>query len=144
MLTAKEYLLQAKNLNDYINSKFKEISQLRSRICSLQGVSYDGINVKGGTGHNFTDAVDSLLKLEQYIDGQIDKLTQLKKEISDKIGRLSDNRFKTVLTRYYLCNEKFETIAGEMNYSKRQVLRLHGLALEEFRRIYSKMAPNVT
>lgn len=144
MLTAKEYLLQAKNLNDYINSKLKEISQLRSRICSLQGVSYDGINVKGGTGHNFTDAVDSLLKLEQYIDGQIDKLTQLKKEIADKIGRLSDNRFKTVLTRYYLCNEKFETIAGEMNYSKRQVLRLHGLALEEFRRIYSKMAPNVT
>lgn len=138
MLTAKEYLLQAKNLDDYINSKFKEISQLRSRICSLQGVSYDGINVKGGTGHNFTDAVDSLLKLEQYIDGQIDKLTQLKKEISDKIGRLSDNRFKTVLTRYYLCNEKFETIAGEMNYSLVHVKRLHGLALNAFRKIYSE------
>lgn len=138
MLTAKEYLLQAKNLNDYINSKLKEISQLRSRICSLQGVSYDGINVKGGTGHNFTDAVDSLLKLEQYIDGQIDKLTQLKKEISDKIGRLSDNRFKTVLTRYYLCNEKFETIAGEMNYSLVHVKRLHGLALNAFRKIYSE------
>lgn len=140
MLTAKEYLLQAKNLNDYINSKFKEISQLRSRICSLQGVSYDGINVKGGTGHNFTDAVDSLLKLEQYIDGQIDKLTQLKKEIADKIDRLSDNRFKTVLTRYYLCDETFEAIAEETSYSLRQVLRLHGLALEEFRRVYIKMS----
>ena len=138
MLTAKEYLLQAKNLNDYINSKLKEISQLRSRICSLQGVSYDGINVKGGTGHNFTDAVDSLLKLEQYIDGQIDKLTQLKKEIADKIDRLSDYRFKTVLTRYYLCDEKFETIAEEMNYSFVHVKRLHGLALNAFRKIYSE------
>lgn len=138
MLTAKEYLLQAKNLNDYINSKLKEISQLRSRICSLQGVSYDGINVKGGTGHNFTDAVDSLLKLEQYIGGQIDKLTQLKKEIADRIALLGDNRFRTVLTRYYLCNEKFEMIAGEMNYSLVHVKRLHGLALNAFRKIYSE------
>ena len=134
MLTAKEYLLQAKNLNDYINSKLKEISQLRSRICSLQGVSYDGINVKGGTGHNFTDAVDSLLTLEQYIDGQIDKLTQLKKEISDKIALLGDNRFRTVLTRYYLCDETFEEVAKNAGYSNSHVRRLHGLALNEFRK----------
>lgn len=143
-MTAKEYLLQAKNLDDYINAKLREAAQLRSRIINLQGVSYDKDSVKGGRVHNFTDAVDSLIKLEQYIDTQIDRLVSLKKEIGDKINIISDNRFKTVLARYYLCNEKFETIAEEMNYSKRQVLRLHGLALEEFRKMYSKMAPNVT
>ncbi len=143
-MTAKEYLLQAKNLDDYINAKLREAAQLRSRIINLQGVSYDKDSVKGGRVHNFTDAVDSLIKLEQYIDTQINRLVSLKKEIGDKINIVSDNRFKTVLARYYLCNEKFETIAEEMNYSKRQVLRLHGLALEEFRKMYSKMAPNVT
>lgn len=143
-MTAKEYLLQAKNLDDYINAKLREAAQLRSRIINLQGVSYDKDSVKGGRVHNFTDAVDSLIKLEQYIDTQINRLVSLKKEIGDKINIISDNRFKTVLARYYLCNEKFETIAEEMNYSKRQVLRLHGLALEEFRKMYSKMAPNVT
>lgn len=143
-MTAKEYLLQAKNLDDYINAKLREAAQLRSRIINLQGVSYDKDSVKGGRVHNFTDAVDSLIKLEQYIDTQINRLVSLKKEIGDKINIISDNRLKTVLARYYLCNEKFETIAEEMNYSKRQVLRLHGLALEEFRKMYSKMAPNVT
>ena len=143
-MTAKEYLLQAKNLDDYINAKLREAAQLRSRIINLQGVSYDKDSVKGGRVHNFTDAVDSLIKLEQYIDTQINRLVSLKKEIGDKINIISDNRFKTVLARYYLCNEKFETIAEEMNYSMRQVLRLHGLALEEFRKMYSKMAPNVT
>lgn len=143
-MTAKEYLLQAKNLDDYINAKLREAAQLRSRIINLQGVSYDKDSVKGGRVHNFTDAVDSLIKLEQYIDTQINRLVSLKKEIGDKINIISDNRLKTVLARYYLCNEQFETIAEEMNYSKRQVLRLHGLALEEFRKMYSKMAPNVT
>lgn len=137
-MTAKEYLLQAKNLDDYINAKLREAAQLRSRIINLQGVSYDKDSVKGGRVHNFTDAVDSLIKLEQYIDTQINRLVSLKKEIGDKINIISDNRFKTVLARYYLCNEKFETIAEEMNYSERQVKRLHGYALQEFRKIYEK------
>lgn len=137
-MTAKEYLLQAKNLDDYINAKLREAAQLRSRIINLQGVSYDKDSVKGGRVHNFTDAVDSLIKLEQYIDTQIYRLVSLKKEIGDKINIISDNRFKTVLTRYYLCNEKFNTIAEEMGYSLIHVKRLHGLALNDFRKIYGE------
>ncbi len=143
-MTAKEYLFQAKNLDDYINAKTAEAAQLRSRIMRLQGIRYDGVHVSGGAKHDFTDTIDSLIRLEQYIDAQVDKLVGLRKEIGDQISRIGDNRFRVVLTRYYLCNERFETIAEKMNYSKRQVLRLHGLALEEFRRVYAKMAPNVT
>ena len=143
-MTAREYLYQAKNLDDYINAKLREISLLRKSITSIQGISYDKDSVKCSLKHDFTNAVDNLMKLEADTNALIDKFVVLKKEVGSKINLLSDNRYKAVLTRYYLCNEKFETIAGEMNYSKRQVLRLHGLALDEFRRIYSKMAPNVT
>ena len=142
-MTAREYLYQAKNLDDYINAKTKELSQLRSKIRNISAVKYDGINVKSSNRHDFTDAVDSLIKLENNINKDIDRLVYMKAEISKMIDQLNDNRYKAVLTRYYLNNEKFDDIAKDMKYSFRQTLRLHGYALEEFRKIYSKMAHNV-
>ncbi len=137
-MTAREYLYQAKNLDDYINAKLKEISSLRSSVMSLSSMQYDKILVKGGAVHDFTSTIDSILKLERYIESLIDKLTKLRLEIGRQIESLSDNRYKTVLTLHYLCNERFERIAQEMNYSERQVKRLHGYALQEFRKIYEK------
>ncbi len=139
-MTAREYLYQAKNLDDYINAKTKELSQLRSKIRTLSAVRYDGINVKSSNRHDFTDAVDSLIKLENNINKDIDRLVYMKAEISKMIDQLNDNRYKAVLTRYYLNNEKFDDIARDMKYSFRQITRLHGYALEEFRKVYVKMS----
>lgn len=139
-MTAKEYLYQAKNLDDYINSKTVELSQLRSKIRNISAVKYDGINVKSSNRHDFTDAVDSLIKLENNINKDIDRLVDLKAEIARMIDQLNDNRYKAVLTRYYLNNEKFDDIARDMKYSFRQITRLHGYALEEFRKVYVKMS----
>ena len=135
-MTAREYLYQAKNLDDYINAKTKELSQLRSKIRTLSAVRYDGINVKSSNRH----AVDSLIKLENNINKDIDRLVYMKAEISKMIDQLNDNRYKAVLTRYYLNNEKFDDIARDMKYSFRQITRLHGYALEEFRKVYVKMS----
>lgn len=135
-MDAKEYLYQAKNMDDYINAKIQEAAQLRSRIRSLGAINYDGLKVKNGTKHDFTDAVDSLLKLEGEINEQIDELVDHKREISKKIALLNDNRYKTVLTKYYLCNQSFDEISHDMGYSQRQIKRIHGLALIEFRKIF--------
>lgn len=139
-MTAREYLYQAKNLDDYINAKTKELSQLHSKIRTLSAVRYDGISVKSSNRHDFTDAVDSLIKLENNINKDIDRLVYMKAEISKMIDQLNDNRYKAVLTRYYLNNEKFDDIARDMKYSFRQITRLHGYALEEFRKVYVKMS----
>ncbi len=64
-MTAREYLYQAKNLDDYINAKLKEISSLRSSVMSLSSMQYDKILVKGGAVHDFTSTIDSILKLER-------------------------------------------------------------------------------
>ena len=142
-MTAREYLYQAKNLDDYINAKTKELSQFRSKIRTLSAVKYDGINVKSSNRHDFTDDVDSLVKLEDNINKDINRLVDLKTEISRMIDKLNDNRYKAVLTRYYLNNEKFDDIARDMKYSFRQTLRLHGYALEEFRKIYAETVHHV-
>lgn len=135
-MDAKEYLYQAKNLDDYINAKIHEAAQLRNRIRSLGAINYDGLKVKNSSRHDFTDAVDSLLKLEGEINEQIDRLADFKREAEEMIDMLKDNRYKTILLRYYLCNERFDRIAEITGYSVRQVQRLHGLALVEFRKIF--------
>ena len=135
-MTAKEYLYQAKNLDDYINAKTVELSQLRSKVMTLSGIKYNSINIKSSNRHDFTDAVDSLIKLENNINKDIDRLVDLKAGIARMIDQLNDNRFKTVLTKYYLCNQRFEDISKEMKYSVSHIKRLHGLALNAFRKIY--------
>lgn len=135
-MDAKEYLYRVKNMDDYINAKIQEAAQLRSRIRSLCAMSWDGLKVKNSSRHDFTDTVDSLLKLEGEINEQIDELVDHKREISKKIELLNDNRYKTVLTKYYLCNQSFDEISHDMGYSQRQIKRIHGLALIEFRKIF--------
>lgn len=137
-MDAKEYLYRVKNMDDYINAKIQEAAQLRSRIRSLGAMNYDGLKVKNGSKHDFTDAVDSLLKLEGEINEQIDRLADFKREAEEMIDMLKDNRYKTILLRYYLCNERFDRIAERTGYSVRQVQRLHGLALIDFKRIFEK------
>lgn len=57
---------------------------------------------------------------------------EVRNEIVRRIEKSDDFRFIQVLTYRYINHMKFEEIACKMNYSFRQVLRLHDTALVDF------------
>lgn len=46
--------------------------------------------------------------------------------------QLEDGRFRAVLTERYLNNKRWEQIAVDMNYTYRNVIKIHGKALQQF------------
>lgn len=61
---------------------------------------------------------------------QICRAKQLRDDIENAISLLKDERESEILAHKYMCGRSLEETAGILNYSKRQVERIHINALE--------------
>lgn len=81
---------------------------------------------------------DRLAVLDDIINNRVDRLISIKAETVDLISKVDDWRYREILKRRYIDMQTFERIAVDMNYSWRQVIRLHGGALAEARKLLSE------
>lgn len=132
---AKEYLRQIQLLDIKINQRLQELNQLRESAISLSSPK-NGEIVQTSKENHSMHAVDKYVDLEKEINKMIDDMTDLRHEIIEKIQGLSNGKYINVLHKRYVECKSFELIAVEMNYACRHVHRLHGYALEEFRRCH--------
>ena len=133
-MTAKEYLRQLKYLDNRINAKLLEREQIRT-IAEKTTVSLSEKVQTSSSGTKMDDVVVRLVELEELINKDIDKLVELREEAGNKINRISNDKYKIVLSMYYLSNKTFEEVAELTNMSFRWVHKLHGRALKEFEKI---------
>ena len=132
-MTAKEYLRSIKYLDSAINAKQAELDKLKRDMCSIKGVTYDGDKVQGG----ITDSmkiVDKIIELNNLINAEIDRLVDLKAEAHQKIEKVCNEKFISLLTDIYINGYTFEQIADRMNVTDKTVCRWHGQALQLFRK----------
>ena len=132
-MTAKEYLRQLKYLDNRINAKLLERERIRT-IAEKTTVSLSE-KVQTSSGNKMDDVVVRLVELEEFINKDIDKLVELREEAGDKINRLSNDKYKIVLSMYYLSNKTFEEVAELTKMSFQWVHTLHKKALKEFEKI---------
>lgn len=131
-MTAKEYLMQVRNTDNLINAKLREIEKLQNQITSLQSIQF-GEKVKSSqTGDNMQKTIEKIVDMQNEINAEIDHLVDLKNQVRAKINLLSDNRYITVLTDYFINCMTFDDIAENINYSKIQTIRIYGNALDNF------------
>ena len=83
------------------------------------------------------------------LDREITALESAKRRAYDRcvsgvasavIAEVPDTTLRTLLTKRYLNFEKWEKIAVDLNYSWRQVMRLHGQALRAAEPLIANMA----
>ena len=75
------------------------------------------------------DAVIKILALSEEINTDIDRLVDLKVEITHAIKKVDDVECALLLELRYLCFKTWEQIAVELNYDIRHIYRLHQQAL---------------
>jgi len=80
--------------------------------------------------------------VEDKIVAEIDRLIDLRQEIMTVIAAVPDPAQRELLERRYIQLQSLERIAVEMNYSYRQVKRIHGWALQKIA-VPSNMSPYV-
>ena len=72
-----------------------------------------------------------IMDLEEQILHDMDKLVDLKKEITYVIRSISNPEYQDLLAKRYICCESWEKIAVDMNYELRYIHKLHSRALQE-------------
>ena len=132
-MTAKEYLRSIKYLDSAINAKQAELDRLKRDMCSIRGVTYDGDKVQGG----ITDSmkiVDKIIELNNVINAEINRLVDLKADAHNKIEKVCNKKFISLLTDIYINGYTLEQVAERMDSSYSTVCRHHGEALQAFRK----------
>lgn len=140
----KEILQRARYIQRRIDQRQAELKRIREMRSYIQGVSYDSVRVKhtGGRGPVERIALSSRTEeLERLLREDIERLAEAKLEAIGLISLLDNRWQQDVLWEYYIHGLKWEAVADQIGYSTRHVLRLHGDALQQLRRI---MSLNVT
>ena len=135
-MDTKQYLQQISRLDRMINNKLAEISQLRELAMSVSAVKNEE---RVQTTPNFDKIGNAYCKIEEMeekLDKLIDEFVDKKNLIISQIDKIENETYYEILFARYIEKKTFEKIADEMTYSWRQVIRLHGRALQEFEKKY--------
>ncbi len=145
-MTAKEYLMQVRNIDGLINAKLEEINQLENRVTSLQSVKFGEKVKNSNTSDSVQKTIEKIVDMQSEINSEIDKLVDLKAEVSGRINQLTDNRYVTVLTNYFINGMTLDDISNsdDMKYSKRQIMRIYGHSLQAFEKLHFLFLKDVT
>ena len=137
-MKTKDYLSQVSRLNKMINNKLSEIYQLRELSVSISAIGNDE---KVQTSPNFDKigtAIAKIDELENNLDKMIDEYLVKRERIIAQIDTMEEESVYQILFSRYIEKKTFEKIATEMEYSWRQIVRLHGKALQQFEKKYGE------
>ena len=135
-MDTKQYLQQISRLDRMINNKLAEISQLRELAMSVSAVKNEERVQNTPNFDKIGTAYCKIEEMEEKLDKLIDEYVDKKNLIISQIDKIENETYYEILFARYIEKKTFEKIADEMTYSWRQVIRLHGRALQEFEKKY--------
>lgn len=127
----KEYLLGFQKISRQLERLKNELAEIRLNKYCPSCIS-DGMPHASGCS-DLSSYMAKVDELEKKILKKKYHRLQKQQEIRNRIERMEDENEKDVLTYRYLREMKWEDIAVKMNIGYRQILRIHGKALENFK-----------
>ena len=131
VMTVKEYLSQAKFLDQRINSKIQQVAALNDLATKATSTLTGMPRNPNHATSTMEEAIAKIIDLQAEINSDIDTLVDLKRDLSATIKAVGNTEYQTVLEKRYLCFQSWEQIAVEMGYDLRWLYRIHGKALDE-------------
>ena len=142
-MTAKEYLQQYRDAvrsAEAAQSHLEELRAMATRITPKYGGEGGGTHQ---TGDKLGDAVARILEAESRVSDQIELLEATEREVIRTISSVQDGTLSTLLYERYINGKTWEQIAVCMNYSYRQITRMHGAALISVKHVLECPTQNV-
>lgn len=128
-MTIKEFLWQYIDAEREINAKLDRLKRYRDMATKTTTVLTPD-KVQSTKENNMECVIAQICDMRAEIAQDVVYLRDKQKAVTEAISRLTDNRQKAVLEWRYLNGKHIEEIAVIMNYSYKQVCRIHGKALE--------------
>lgn len=130
-MTAREYLSQARWLDQKIDSDISEASRLRGMAASVGSPGFEeNYNPNRPTEASFVHSLERVWELEQKVNAEIDRLVALKEQIRTLIAKVENPDEQMVLRYRYIHNWTWEQIGNALFADESTIRRWHGRALQ--------------
>lgn len=126
-MTAKEWLGRARTIEGEL-AALQEAREIMEAQLTKATQTMTGDTVQSSKDPH---AFDRLGELAYQIEAQTKELDRVRAEIESAIRKVDNGKYRELLVRRYINGKTFEAVAVEMNYTWRQVHRIHGRALLE-------------
>ena len=130
-LSTKEFLKQARHIDQRINSKLEQVQSLRELATKATATLSDMPRSATPNIHRMEDVICKMMELESEINADIDELINTKHKVMAVIKMVERPEYQSLLELKYLCMKTWEEVADELGYVYRQITRMHGHALEQ-------------
>ena len=128
-MTARDYLEQAKLLDNRINTKIRQVEELNDLATRATSVLTGMPRSHDSSQSIMANCVTKIVDLQNEIDQDISDLVDLKADIAKTISEVGDPELQEILEWRYLFSMAWDAIAVRLGYSRRWVLRKHVQAL---------------
>ncbi len=137
MLTEKhkekiKYLSQYKFLNAETDRKIKELEDWKNKIYSITGTLTD-MPRSNSRRDKISDGIAAINEIEENINGDIEKLLKVRKDVQSKIDTIEDLKLRELMKCRYLDFNTWEEIAYKNGFSWQWVYKLHEKSLDKIK-----------
>lgn len=126
---AKEYLLQVKRCDVYIDDLLEELVWLKAKATKITSTLSPEPGGGSGNQDKLGDAIAKIVDMQKEVNNAIDAFVDKKNEIRELLEQMQNATLLEVLLKVYFQYQTIEQVACEMNYSYKQTIRLHNKGL---------------
>lgn len=127
--SAKAFFQQVRNIDKQIDVKYQQLERWKTLATKVTPTLSGAGGGSGGVSRSLENSVEKIVAVQEELEADIAKYTEMAREANAKINGLRDEKQRRCLDSFYLQGKSFEEIAEEMNYSVPGVKKLRNLAL---------------
>ena len=136
-MKTKKYLGQIERYNRMIEFKTNELKTLREMALVIKSSGSDDMKIQSGSPKNkLEESCIEIADAEQELKALISRFLNAKKKIISEIEQLDNTNEYTVLIMRYVECRSMRDIAESLNYSVKNIERIHTNAIENFTLMY--------
>lgn len=132
-MTAKEYLNQARRLDQLIDINICELNYWQDLSRKISSSNFEqNYSSNRNIVPPFVKCLGKIDELQKEVNSDIDRLVDLREQIKLSIKSVRNTNERMVLQLRYINGQTWEAIAEELHADRSTVIRWHGKALYNF------------
>lgn len=137
-MNAKEYLQSIRTLDIKLKTLESRISRYREDIYTLKGTDLTASKVSGSGHAAMADKIAKLADMQLEAADKWDELIKRREEARLLVEQLENPKEQSILSRRYLCGDKWEDICTALGVTWPNIFRTQRRAIKNFEQILKK------
>ena len=134
-MTAKEFLLKIRYMNNNINNKLTRLETLKSVACNTSPHLSEDVVQRTREKSSLENIMVKIVDLSREIDNDIDTYNDYRVSVWEQLDKLYDERQKRILWLKYAEMKTWNEISESIYISPRHVMRIHKQALNNLEKL---------